>query len=180
MILVALGSTVASAAAGGTLTEITNPALPSCYRVDEHLYRGAQPQPGGMTALRELGIRTVVNLRYEPKLIGAEEAEAKAAGLDYVSIPMYGLLRPTDDQISRILALIDDPKSGPVFVHCEHGHDRTGVVVACYRVARARWTASEAIREALDYGMLKIEFAKRAFIRDYYDRFVRGLATATR
>jgi protein tyrosine/serine phosphatase len=145
-------------------------AIPSFHRVDDTLYRGGQPGPGGVSALAALGIRTIVNLRYERDVIDAEAAEAKAAGIEYVSVPMYGLLRPKYDQIARILAILDDPQRRPVFVHCAAGHDRTGVVVACYRVARLKWSAEDAIREALDYGMLKVEYAKRAFVRDYAAR----------
>lgn len=155
------------ATATAAVPESACPEIPNLHRVDERLWRGGQPRAGGMERLRSLGIRTVVNLRYERKLIDAEREEAVAAGLTYVNIPMYGLLRPKKEQIERILALIDDSERAPVFVHCAAGRDRTGVVVACYRVARQHWSAERAIREALSYGMLTIEWAKRAFVRHY-------------
>jgi protein tyrosine/serine phosphatase len=148
----------------------TYPELPNFHQVDAKLFRGGQPSAGGVQRLKTLGVRTIVNLRYERDLVKAEEAEALAAGLRYVNVPMYGLDRPTDDQVSRILGLIDLPENQPVFVHCKAGSDRTGAIVACYRIASAKWTAERAIREALDFGMMRIEFAKRAFIRDFYAR----------
>ena len=173
----ALAVFVFLAAAAPAEAEPVYPELPNFHRVDEHLWRGGQPGPGGMARLKSLGVRTVVNLRYEHGLIDAERDQAHAADLDYVSIPMYGLIRPKKEQIDRILALIDDPRHAPVFVHCAAGRDRTGVVVACYRVARAKWSAEQAIREALSYGMLKVEWAKRAFVREY-DAALRQSAAA--
>ena len=175
--MVTLAAIAVLAAAAPADAEPVYSELPKLYRVDDRLWRGAQPGPGGMARLRSLGVRTVVNLRYEDDRIEAERKEALAAGLEYVSIPMYGLLRPKKEQIERILALIDDPEHAPVFVHCAAGRDRTGVVVACYRVARAKWSAEQAIHEALSYGMLKIEWAKRAFVREY-DADLRRAATA--
>ena len=144
------------------------PELPNFHQVDANLFRGGQPAEGGVSRLKALGVRTIVNLRYEPDLVKAEEAEATAAGIAYYNVPIRGLNKPTDAQVTQILGLIDDPAHRPVFVHCKRGSDRTGAIVACYRIARAEWTAERAIREAFDYGMLQIEYAKRAFVRAYY------------
>jgi len=142
--------------------------LPNFHRVDDNLFRGGQPGADGVGRLKELGIKTIVNLRYERDLVDAEAAEAEAAGIRYYNVPMVGLNRPTDAQVAHILALIDDPANRPVFVHCKAGSDRTGAVVACYRIARAQWTAERAIKECFRYGMMRIEYAKRAFIRSFY------------
>jgi protein tyrosine/serine phosphatase len=157
-----------SARAQGTVTRY--PELPNFHQVDANLFRGGQPAEGGVSRLKALGIRAIVNLRYEPDLVKAEQAEATASGIAYYNIPMRGLNRPTDAQVTRILGLIDDPANRPVFVHCKAGSDRTGAIVACYRIARAEWTAERAIREAFDYGMMRIEYAKRAFVRSFYAR----------
>jgi protein tyrosine/serine phosphatase len=154
-------------------TDVACPELPNFHRVDDHVFRGGQPGPGGIPRLKELGIRTIVNLRHEPDVVASEAAEAEAAGIRYVNFPIVGLNRPTDEQVDRILGLIEDPANGPVFVHCKRGSDRTGAIVACYRVARAQWTAENAIREAFQYGMLRIEYAKRAFVREFYAKLQR-------
>lgn len=160
-------SAPSTAAAGEPADEPTYPELPNFHRVDEHLYRGGQPAEGGIARLKSLGIRTIVNLRGEPSLVTSEAREAADAGLRYFSVPMRGLGRPTDEQLQRILGLIDQADNWPVFVHCKAGQDRTGLVVACQRITRAGWTAERAIREAMDLGMMKIEFAMRSFIRDF-------------
>lgn len=147
--------------------EPTYPELPNFHRVDEHLYRGAQPADGGIARLKSLGVRTIVDLRGGSSRATAEAKEAATAGMRYFSVPICGLGRPTDEQLKRILGLIDQADNWPVFVHCKAGQDRTGLVVACQRIARAGWTAERAIREAMDLGMMKIEFAMRSFIRDF-------------
>jgi protein tyrosine phosphatase (PTP) superfamily phosphohydrolase (DUF442 family) len=153
--------------------EPTYPELPNFHRVDEHVFRGGQPAAGGIARLKTMGIRTIVNLRREPSWVTAEEKEATDAGLRYFSVPMRGLGRPPDEQVKQILGLIDQPDNWPVFVHCKAGADRTGLVIACQRIARAGWTADKAIGEAMDNGMMKIEFAMRSFIRDF-DAYLRS------
>jgi protein tyrosine phosphatase (PTP) superfamily phosphohydrolase (DUF442 family) len=157
--------TIALAGAGAPLRFAE---LPNLHQVDESLYRGGQPTTAGWARLKTLGVRTVLNLRYERPQIAAERREVEAAGLRYFNIPMYGLLRPTNKQIADALAIIHDPENQPVFVHCVRGADRTGAVVACYRIEQSKWTAERAIQEAMTLGMLRIEVPKRSYIRAYY------------
>ena len=144
--------------------------LPNLHRVGERFYRGAQPRPGGLRRLVELGVNTVINLRGRGRETAAEEAEARALGLRYhsVELPRWG--RPTDAQVRRVLEIIDDPGSGSVFVHCKDGVDRTGTVLACHRVAHEDWTAEEARAEAARIGMRPFQ----VWMRDYIDDFARG------
>jgi uncharacterized protein (TIGR01244 family) len=141
--------------------------LPNFHQVDENLYRGAQPQRGGLKKLSELGIKTVINLRGESEDTRKEQAEAEAAGMRYFNIPMSGLGRPTDQQVERALALIDARENWPVFVHCQRGADRTGVIIAVYRILRNQWTAEQAIDEAKRFGLAGIQFRKKDYISDY-------------
>ena len=118
--------------------------LPNFHQVNENLYRGAQPQRGGLKKLSELGIKTVINLRGASEDTHNEQAEAEALGMRYFNIPMSGLGRPTDEQVERALAVIDARENWPVFVHCQRGADRTGVIIAVYRILRDKWTAEQA------------------------------------
>jgi len=144
--------------------------LPNFHQVNENLYRGAQPQRGGLKKLSELGIKTVINLRGASEDTRDEQAEAEAAGLRYFNIPMSGIGRPTDEQVERALAVIDARDNWPVFVHCQRGADRTGVIVAVYRILRDQWTEEQAIAEAKRFGMARIQFRKKDYISDYYKR----------
>jgi len=167
LIAVALVSLLV-AQAGLAQEKIRHAELPNFYRVNERLYRGGQPKKGGIKKLSELGIKTIINLRGAGDGTRAEEAEAKAAGLSYFNIPMPGLSRPTHEQVSRVLAIIENEKNWPVFIHCKRGSDRTGTVVAVYRIRQYEWTAREAMSEAKRHGLSWMEFGMKDYVSDYY------------
>jgi protein tyrosine/serine phosphatase len=144
--------------------------LPRFQRVSDRLYRGAQPRAGGVRRLRELGIDTIVNLRGAGDLTRAEEAEARALGLNYFNVPLPRWGRPQDDRVRRILRIIAAPQNGRVFVHCKDGVDRTGTIVALHRVEHEGWGSRDAVAEAERNGMRRIQF----WMRDYAGEYGRG------
>ncbi len=116
--------------------------LPNLHRVDEKLYRSAQPTAEGMTNLVALGVKTVVNLRdnhSDSDEIGGLPLEAKRIEIFTGNIKV--------SQVKEFLAIMDDTNAVPVLVHCQHGADRTGAMCALYRVARQGWDVEEALRE---------------------------------
>jgi protein tyrosine/serine phosphatase len=80
---------------------------------------------------------------------------------------MEGLSRPKDEQVERALAIINDAANQPVFVHCKRGADRTGTLIAIYRIMHDGWTSEDALREAKHYGMSWMEFGMKDYVRDY-------------
>jgi protein tyrosine/serine phosphatase len=134
--------------------------VPNFHRVDEHVYRGAQPSGEGFAALGRLGVRTVIDLRGET----SERAFVERAGMHYVRLPWSGYKAPADSQIAAVLALLNDSSQWPVFVHCRRGADRTGTAIACYRIAHDRWSNQQALDEAKRFGMSSIEVAMQRFI----------------
>lgn len=135
-------------------------------RVNDHLYRGAQPDELGIKNLKHLGVTLVINLRTTKEASKAESDQAAASGILYTNVPLAGMGRPTDAQVAKILSLIETAP-GPVFVHCEHGCDRTGTIIACYRIKHDHWTGASALQEAGEYGMSKLEHGMRKYIMDY-------------
>lgn len=138
--------------------------------VNKNLYRGAQPERGELKQLAEVGIKTIINLRGEDERTRSEQVEAESLGLRYFGVPMPGLTRPSDEQMSGVLAILDAHENWPVFIHCKRGSDRTGTVIACYRISREGWTSSQAIAEAKRFGMSWVEFGMRDYVVDYYAR----------
>lgn len=142
--------------------------LQNFHRVNARLYRGGQPREGGLKRLASLGVKTVINLRDDDARARAEGEEAKAAGLRYFNVPLGRLGRPEDAEVERVLALIDAPENGVVFVHCAKGQDRTGTVIAVYRITHDGWTSEQAKREANRYGMKFWQRGMKDYISDYY------------
>jgi protein tyrosine/serine phosphatase len=119
-----------------------------------------------MQTLKRLGVRSIINLRLTNDVWRPEAAQARALGMAYTNVPMHGMRRPTDESIRRILTLIRT-LPGPVFVHCQRGADRTGTVIACYRIQHDHWSSDQAQREADHYGMSKLERDLRKYIVDF-------------
>jgi protein tyrosine/serine phosphatase len=82
--------------------------------------------------------------------------------MNYVSVPMKGVVVPTNEQIAKVLAVLNS--EGPVFVHCKRGTDRTGAVIACYRIAHDRWQHQQALQEAKSFGMGMAQFGLKHYV----------------
>jgi uncharacterized protein (TIGR01244 family) len=134
--------------------------------INDNLYRGAQPDAAGIRNLARLGIKSIINLRMTNDVWKAEAAEALASGITYTNVPLKGVGRPTHSQVASLLALIESLPA-PVFVHCEHGCDRTGTIIACYRIRRDRWSNEAALDEARKHGLSKLERGMIDYIRDF-------------
>ena len=121
---------------------IACPGLPNLYRVSDELYRGARPEDEGFGELKKLGVRTVINL----ESFHHESDGAEAAGLSYEHIYAKTFHWEHED-VLKFLRVVADRSRGPFFVHCYHGSDRTGAMVAVYRIVFEGWSKDEAIGE---------------------------------
>jgi len=137
-------------------------------QVNDHFYRGAQPTAEGLQALFKLGIRTILDLRPEGGRGATEQRRATVLGMHYANVPMSGLHAPTTEEIDQAIAVLQDPKNWPVFVHCQHGVDRTGTVVACYRIKVDSWPNDRAEKEAEERGMHRVEYRMKSFILNFH------------
>ncbi len=122
--------------------KIEKPGLPNLHKVSDVYYRGAQPDAGGFKELKALGIRTVINLR----VFHSDKKENGGAGLGYEEIS-FKTWHPEDEDVIKFLQIVTDKSKQPIFVHCHHGADRTGMMTAIYRVAIQDWPKEEAIKE---------------------------------
>jgi len=148
-----------------------NDNLPNFQKVNDRVYRGAQPTNSGFQDLAQLGIKTVIDLRDIGEHSQADEQKIVTdLGMRYVSIPMHGMSTPKDDQVAAVQALLNDPESGPVFVHCKRGADRTGAVIASYRIDHDGWDSARALKEAMANGMSFFQIPRQSFIRNFQPR----------
>ena len=143
--------------------------VPNSGKINDHLYRGAQPRDPGLLELKKLGVTTIVNLRNEdqPKIIW-EEKRAETLGIRFVHIPVNSWSAPTNEQAAKFLALFRDNPQEKIFVHCHYGEDRTGVFVALYRIAFEQFPAEQAVKEMFYFGFNGFWHpAMSAFVRDF-------------
>jgi protein tyrosine phosphatase (PTP) superfamily phosphohydrolase (DUF442 family) len=134
---------------------VAEESLPNFHVVEPYLWRGAAPNVEGVDELKRLGVKTIVDLRRSPQGTSWEGAYAITHGLRYINVPMGNSI-PTLTKQRKVLAVIDqaanDPSKGPVFLHCSHGSDRTGFMVACWRVQHDKRSILEAFTEMMQHG----------------------------
>src|SRR5262249_55681633 len=118
-------------------------------QMDQGFYRGAQPDPEDFQALKDLGVKTVIDLRNDP--VDYEKSSVESIGMKYVNIPMSGVSRPKMSDVDTFLALVNDPNTGTVYVHCKAGIHRTGVMGAAYRYTKSGWDYDKIYEEMKNY-----------------------------
>jgi protein tyrosine phosphatase (PTP) superfamily phosphohydrolase (DUF442 family) len=117
------------------------------HRVSDLLYRSAQPSVRGMHELRRLGIKSIINLRaFHCDLSGI-------AGTGLANQRLHVLTWKVQDvHVVRVLNLLRDTRNAPFLIHCKHGADRTGLMLAMYRIVEQGWSKADAIGEMVDGG----------------------------
>jgi tyrosine-protein phosphatase SIW14 len=148
--------------------------IPDFAEVTPTLYRGAQPRKHGFEALAKMGIRIVVDLRGDRR---GERREVNRLGMEYV--PMHWQCSfPKDRLFAQFLTLIRKNPGKKIFIHCRVGDDRTGMMIAAYRMAEEGWSAKQAMKEMEKYGF---SLAHRRLIcprlSEYEEHFPERFAT---
>jgi uncharacterized protein (TIGR01244 family) len=142
--------------------------VPNFHQINDRVYRGAQPTSAGFQSLAKLGVKTIIDLRESGSRSVAERKLVEAAGMRYVAIPLQGMSAPSPENVAKALALFNDASAGPVFVHCRRGADRTGTVIACYRIAHDGWDNQKALQEAKTDGMSWTEIAMQHYVKGFH------------
>jgi tyrosine-protein phosphatase SIW14 len=140
-------------------------------RIDGVLYRGAQPEDYAYNELRNVGITIVVDFRHDPAEIAGERRAVEANGMQFVSLPWTSRPGPIRDQVVAFLNLIRENSGKKIFVHCARGADRTGLMVALYRITFDHWSANEALAEMKS-------FHHHTLLLPNLDRYVRAYPSA--
>lgn len=121
-----------------------NSMLPdNFHKISSDVFRSEQPSAKQMQYLDKLGFKTVINLR----LWHNDQDEIKNTGISEVWIKLRAG-NIIDEKVIEILqAIRKSPK--PILIHCWHGSDRTGVIIAMYRLVFQNWTKEQAINELM-------------------------------
>jgi tyrosine-protein phosphatase SIW14 len=157
------GKAVANSKASHALVEINN-----FGQVTEFYYRGEQPKGGEYNQLAAIGVKTIIDLRDDPKAYARPLTEQ--AGMKYINLPMSDKDYPPPDAASKFLALVNDRENWPVFVHCAGGRHRTGAMTAVFRMTVQGWAADRAYQEMKEYDFYTRwgHKAMKRFVFDYF------------
>lgn len=153
-------------------------AIENFGRINEHYYRGSQPEPEDYKDLFALGVRTIIDLRNDPAPY--EKPLATAAGLRYINLPMSDKHYPPPETASQFLAIANNPLNWPIYVHCIGGRHRTGVMTAVYRMTVDKWDLNRAYEEMKHYDFYSRwgHEAMKKFVFDYYRELAKQGALA--
>ncbi|MGZ5493650.1 MAG: fused DSP-PTPase phosphatase/NAD kinase-like protein [Thermoanaerobaculia bacterium] len=120
---------------------------------DGKIYRGGQPSASGLEALKRIGVRTIVKV--SAKDIDMERTATSRLGMKLVEVPLHARTVGTSKacaDVSRAYTAITDPSNWPVYVHCDHGRDRTGFLAGLYRERAEGWKFEQVSDELTKYG----------------------------
>lgn len=142
--------------------------LPNFGQVAENLYRGGQPTSNGFAELKTMGVGVIINFRQEPSETTLEKREVESLGMIYIAMPWNAHDKLSNANVERFLEAIRDHPETKVFVHCKRGADRTGMMVAAYRIAMQHEKVADALSE-----MYQFHFA--GFWHPQLARYVKAL-----
>lgn len=130
--------------------KISSSEIAHFYKVTDRLYRGGQPSDKGFEELKKLGITHIISLRS-----GSDDANiqnAEKLTLEHIPVSVNPFKKPKEADVIQFLKAVTTASHHPVFVHCREGVDRTGLMIAAYRIVIDEWSREEAITEMNSIG----------------------------
>jgi tyrosine-protein phosphatase SIW14 len=122
--------------------------LQNFAQINPTLYRGGRPTEEGLACLAKMGVTIVISLEGKYKDL---RKPVERLGMQYVSM-FWECSFPEDKTFAKFLQLLRDNPGKKVFVYCHYGDDRTGMMIAAYRIAEQNWSAHEAKEEMKAFG----------------------------
>jgi protein tyrosine phosphatase (PTP) superfamily phosphohydrolase (DUF442 family) len=137
-------------------------------RVNENMYRGAQPKGEEYKQLANLGIKTIVDLRADADKDSKPDAER--AGLRYINLAMINKKYPEANAADKFLEVANNQENWPMYVHCAGGRHRTGSMIAVYRMTMDNWTIDRAYDEMkkFDFYTSRGHGCYKDYVYDFY------------
>ena len=149
-----------------------NVTIENFGKVNDHIYRGGQPEGDAYRQLVDLGVKTILDLRGDADE-GARSA-AERAGLKYINLPLEKKEYPQADAAANFMEIVNNQDNWPVFTHCAGGRHRTGAMIAVYRMSVDQWTVDKAYDEMKQYDFYT-SWGHGCY-KDYVFDFARNLA----
>ncbi len=148
-------ATEASAALANLTAVPSENGIVNFHTVHKFLFRSGALNANDMSTLAALQVKTILSLEDyhgDQAVADAERDEAAAKGLDFEWQPLSPSGPPSLSDLDAALAVLSDPARQPVLVHCKHGADRTGLVIAAYRIRFDHWSVAKARTELRSMG----------------------------
>lgn len=120
---------------------LNSTSFKNLYKINDSVFRSEQPSKKGFIELELAGIETIISFRR----LRNDSTKARGTDLELIHLPLQTKKIKESDIIMALKAIIEAPK--PLLIHCWHGSDRTGVVVAAYRMVFENWSKEKAIAE---------------------------------
>ena len=178
-VLMAFSLAASLAAQPNSPTSLAAIHIDNFGKINDNYYRGAQPNSGDYADLAALGVRTVIDLTRDGR--SDEEGLVTRTGMRFFRIPMTTSDRPEETAVAQFLKLVDDPANQPVYVHCQGGRHRTGVMTAVFRMTEDGWTADRAYAEMKQFNFegFPSHPTLKQFVFDFYTHIDHSLVAAS-
>lgn len=154
------------------MSEVPGVTIENFAKVNDHYYRGSQPDVEEFAQLKQFGIKAVIDLREDYKK--EEESWVRELGMNFYRVPLKTRVAATEEQTDYFLNIVNDPNNWPVYVHCKGGRHRTGAMTGIYRITHDGWTADQAWQEMKRYDFNNSIFggppAQKKFVFRFYER----------
>lgn len=141
--------------------------LQNFAQITPNLYRGGRPTEEGLACLAKMGVSIVISEEGKYKDL---RKPTERLGMQYVSM-FWECSFPEDHTFAKFLQLLRDNPGKKVFVYCHYGDDRTGMMIAAYRIAEQGWSAEEAKEEMKDFGFNYFHRRICTGLSDYENHF---------
>ncbi len=147
--------------------------FPNRHRISHEAWRAAQPLPYQIKTIKDLGVRTVVNLRgpSATTTYRAERAECERLGLTYVDYRLRSRAAPSREELLGLRELFSTI-SYPVILHCKSGADRAGLASAILQHVKGG-VPIETARHQLSLRYGHIRQADTGILDDFFERYLR-------
>lgn len=107
----------------------------------------------------------ILDIENDDTAIAEEKVQTEALGMKFISVPLSGFWAPEESDISKILKNLTDAENYPIFIHCQHGWDRTGLAIGLYRIFYEGWAPEKAYKEMLDMNFHPLLFPMDNFFK---------------
>jgi hypothetical protein len=116
------------------------------------VFRGPHPEKSDLIELSRMGIKTVLSLENNLTAVAEEESVCRSLGLNFANVPLSQLAPPSTADLERAVSIIQQNRAYGIYIHCRRGIDRTGYVVASFRMLIEKYTFAAAYKECCDHG----------------------------